>query len=73
MATPMWMTLCNMYLQQIEYMDAYVRVLDEMQPTTQKEHERKMRTYDTFIECMEEKKDIEKELDELWSTKDGRT
>jgi len=71
--TPMWIGVCSMYLKQLNLMDRYTRLYDEMPFQTKHDYENRMDVFDNFMDCLEAKKEIEDELDELWSIKDGRT
>ena len=74
MASPyLWFQLCDIYLNRIDSFDNYTRMIDNMHPTTKAEFNDKMMHMTGFMRVMKEKKDIEDELDELWSIKDGRT
>jgi hypothetical protein len=48
-------------------------MIDNMHPTTKNEFDLKMIHMASFMRIMKEKKDLEDELDELWSIKHERT
>lgn len=69
----LWFQLCGNYLNRVEAFDNYTRMIDNMHPTTKNEFDLKMIHMASFMRIMKEKKDLEDELDELWSIKHERT
>lgn len=64
---PVWMSLCHVYLTNLEAADRYITRIDNMHPRTKKEQELKIYHLNGYGMLLEQNQRILKSLDKIWS------
>jgi len=67
MSDVLWFEHCNVYLHRLDALDARFQLYDTLPTATKEEKEVKRRVFDTIMTILQQTRDIEKDLDDLWN------
>ena len=67
----LWFEHCAVYLNRLEALDTHFGLYDTLPTTNRAEKIQKRLALDWLMRTMQEKRDIEKDLDELWGCDAG--